>query len=98
MKQQRRSARVIGTYSAIAAVVLLVVLVEAWVSRRDAPAQPPPDLRTTSAAPSAVNRDIRTVLAGQQVYRFYCASCHGGESTANGSVMASDLLAPARLD
>ncbi|MBC8161519.1 MAG: c-type cytochrome [Roseiflexaceae bacterium] len=99
MKQQRRSARVIGTYSAIAAVVLLVVLVEAWVSRRDAPAPTtPPPLRTNSAPAPALNRDIRTVLAGQQLYRFYCASCHSGASTASSSATASNLFAPAQLD
>lgn len=80
--------RVIGVYSAIAGLVLLMVFAERLLNRQEAQTQPNSgSVILANATPRASTNDVRSLLVGQQLYHFYCASCHN----STGSPGAASL-------
>ncbi|MBC8161520.1 MAG: c-type cytochrome [Roseiflexaceae bacterium] len=82
--------RRLAVYGAIALLLLLVLAAEAWINRQNRSdtaliARTPSSAANVQRSPLRV--DTQTVLAGQQLYRSYCATCHGTTGRGDGPAM-----------
>ncbi|MBC8162474.1 MAG: c-type cytochrome [Roseiflexaceae bacterium] len=92
--------RRLAVYGTIALLLLLVLTAEAWINRQSRSDMAEDTARaartpssTANAQRSPLRVDTQTVLVGQQLYRAYCATCHGTSGRGDGPA-AQNLDAP----